>query len=300
MKKKKKHKNVFYNQLTQITRINNYVNKNITYFKLQKIVNYRKSHSERDINLNNNIQTKNWKIYANNLFEQNIIKNALQIIIIVFLCVFWIKNYHLRFVFIFDVQQKNSISVNQKKTKINFSADNNINVNLFQTLQRTFKSEKKYRSKSKSFSSKFALKSSTKKNKDKKKATRIILNKKSTIAKTVRSNKDFTTDIIETLNIKNCFCSIVSDDFFELWMKNVIITTLDNDFETIKLLLIAYIYSEWKNDICFEHCQLLKIILKMKSCIFHDDIKNSLVDYWYNLNDISAYKIVNPSIWKKK
>ena len=83
MKKKKKHKNVFYNQLTQIAKISDYVNKNVAYFKLQKIVNYRKSHSERDINLNNNIQTKNWKMYANNLFEQNIIKNASQIIIVV-------------------------------------------------------------------------------------------------------------------------------------------------------------------------------------------------------------------------
>ena len=56
-----------------------------------------------------------------------------------------------------------------KKTKIDFSADSDINVNLFQTSQRTFESEKKYRSKNKLFSSKFAFKSSTKKNKNKKK-----------------------------------------------------------------------------------------------------------------------------------
>ena len=187
-----------------------------------------------------------------------------------------------------------------KKTKIDFFADNDINVNSFQTSQRTFKSEQKYRLKSKLSSSELAFRSSTTKNKNKKKTKRIILNRKSTIAKIVRFDENFTTDIIETLSIKNCFCSIVSNDFSELWMKNVITTTLDSDFETVKLLLTAYIYSEWKNDICFEHCQLLKIVLKMKSCIFHDDIKNSLIDYWYNLNDISAYKIVNPSIWKKK
>ena len=57
----------------------------------------------------------------------------------------------------------------KKKTKIDFSADSNINVNSFQTSQRTFKSEKKYRSKNKSLNSKFVFKSSTKKNKNKKK-----------------------------------------------------------------------------------------------------------------------------------
>ena len=287
--------------MTQIAKVNDYVNKNVAYFKLQKIVNYRKSHSERDINLNNNIQTKNWKMYANNLFEQNIIKNASQIIIVVFFYAFSESRIIIYVSFSFSTFNKEiRFQSIKKRTKINFSADNDINVNSFQTSQRTFKSEKKYRSKNKLFTSKFAFKPSTRKDKNKKKTTRIILNRKSTIAKIARSNENFTTDIIETLNIKNCFCSIVSDDFFELWMKNVITTTFDNDFETAKLLLIAYIYSEWKNDICFEHCQLLKIVLKIKSCIFHDDIKNSLIDYWYNLNDISTYKIVNLSIWKKE
>ena len=35
------------------------MNKNITYFKIQKIVNYRKLHLERNISLNNNIQMIN-------------------------------------------------------------------------------------------------------------------------------------------------------------------------------------------------------------------------------------------------
>ena len=97
MKRKKKFKNAFYNQLTQITKINDYVSKNITYFKIQKIVNWRKSHSERDINTNNDIQTKNWKIYADSLLEQNIIKNASQITIIIFLMHF--LNSKLSFMF---------------------------------------------------------------------------------------------------------------------------------------------------------------------------------------------------------
>ena len=45
----------FYNQLTQISKINNYVNKKMIYVKMQKNVNYRKKHSERDISTNNNI-----------------------------------------------------------------------------------------------------------------------------------------------------------------------------------------------------------------------------------------------------
>ena len=44
----------------------------------------------------------------------------------------------------------------------------------------------------------------------------------------------------------------------------------------------------------------MKIVLKMKSCNFHGNIKNSLVNYWYNLNNISAYKIANSLMWKKK
>ena len=148
----------------------------------------------------------------------------------------------------------------KKKSKIEFTINENVYVNSFQSLHRfydfdkIFTFEKKSSSKFASFISKFVFKPPTKKNKNKKKTTRIVLNKKSTIAETVRSNENFTTDIIETLNIKNCFCTIVLKIFSELWMKNVITTAFDDDFETTKLLLTAYIDSKWKNDICFEHC----------------------------------------------
>lgn len=85
----KKIKNAFYNQLTQITKISDYMNKNITYFKIQKIVNYRKLHLERNISLNNNIQMINWKRYANSFFKQNIIKKTSQIFIIILFYAFF-------------------------------------------------------------------------------------------------------------------------------------------------------------------------------------------------------------------
>ena len=109
-------------------------------------------------------------MYANSLFEQNIIKNASQITIIVFFYAFSESRIIIYVLFSFSTFSKKIRSQSiKKKTKIDFFADNDINVNLFQTLQRTFESEKKYRLKNKSFFFEFALKSSTKKNKNKKK-----------------------------------------------------------------------------------------------------------------------------------
>lgn len=50
---------------------------------------------------------------------------------------------------------------------------------------------------------------------------------------------------------------------------------------------------------CFDHCRLLEHALGMKPCLEHEDAKDSLSEYWYNMDNIPAYKIANPQIWKQ-
>ena len=127
-----KKKNAFYNQLTQIAKINDYVNKNITYFKMRKIINYDKKHSERDINTNNEIQIKNWKMYADSFFEQNIIKNTSDIILIVsFYAFFEFRIIIYVFSLSLTFNKKIQFQSIKKKKKIDFFVDQNIDVNSF-------------------------------------------------------------------------------------------------------------------------------------------------------------------------
>ena len=70
-------------------------------------------------------------MYANNLFEQNIIKNASQIIIIVFFMRFLNQKLSFTFRFRFRRSAKKFDFSRLKKTKIDFFVNNNINVNLF-------------------------------------------------------------------------------------------------------------------------------------------------------------------------
>ena len=155
-------------------------------------------------------------MYANNFFEQNIIKNTSNIVITIsFYAFFEFRIIIYLFSSSLTFSKKIRFYSIKKRTKIDFFIDKNIDVNSFQFSRRIFASEKKYRSTNKSFISESALKSSTKKIKIKKQS-RIVLNKKLITANIVRSNKIFATDIVETLNVKNCNCTMISKKNFEL------------------------------------------------------------------------------------
>ena len=137
---------------------------------------------------------------------------------------FFIHFLNLKLSFMFRYRYRRSTKKfdfnRQKKSKIKLTINENVNINLFQSLHcfynfdKTFTFEQNFLLKFALFIFEFVFKSSTKKKT--KKTTRIVLNKKSTFAKIVRSNENFTINIIETLNIKNCFYLIVSNNFFEL------------------------------------------------------------------------------------
>ena len=129
--------------MTQITKMNDYVNKKMTYLKIQKIVNYRTKHSKRDINSNIQIQTKNWKMYTNNFFKQNIIKKIVKIILIVsFYAFFYFKIIIYIFSSSFTFSKKIRFQSSKKKSKIEFTIDENVDVNSFQSSHRFYDFER--------------------------------------------------------------------------------------------------------------------------------------------------------------